>query len=416
MPGTFSSCFTDQAVDRATLRERAYNYRWAEQSEDVIPLTAADPDFSLAPPIRKALESYLSLGSLAYGPALGLPRFREEVARDLCRGGVPAHSHQVLATDGAASAMFLVAKAILNPGDEAIIFDPVDFLFERSVCSAGAIPLRVPFSREDGLDLDRLGTLASRPKVKMIAICAPHNPYGRLLKSEEISHVAELASQYGLSILSDEVWGKITYDHPQPHSAAHPLAASRTFTVGGFSKSFGLAGLRIGFIHAPSQTAFQRLVEASTLNDTAFGASTLSQIAAISGLTECTEWFAAFIAHLKQARSLMYTRLNRLQGLSCEAPEATYLMSPEIIKQDWIKGLNSEQLCAAILEHAKVAVVPGSPRFFGAGAEGLIRLSFATSLGIIDEAMDRMESAWPKIRETLNQDSSVQPSSSAVKS
>ena len=397
----YQHCFLDQAIDRQLLRQRAFNYRWAEQKEDVIPLTAADPDFSLAPPIQRALTSYLSQGSLAYGPAHGLPAFRTAVAKDLKRGKVPAQHNQVLATDGAASAMFLVAKTLLKPDDEAIIFDPVDFLFERSVRSVGAKTIRVPFSRKNGIDLNTLNQLARRPRVKLIALCAPHNPFGRLIRAEEITEVARLAEAYQLHILSDEVWGKLVYDEIQIHTAAHPSASQRTFTVSGFSKCFGLAGLRIGYVHAPTDDLFEKMVNASHSGDTAFGASTLSQIAAVAGLEEGQIWFQTFLAHLRQARSLICERLNDLSGLQCDLPEATYLASPQMIKEQWSEQVSSEQLCETILRHTKVAVVPGSPRFFGAGAEGLIRLSFATSLDIINEAMDRLETNWPKVLKEL---------------
>lgn len=394
----FSHCFLDHSIDLAILRKRAYNFRWAEQDRGIIPLTAADPDFSLAPPIQSALHDYISTGSLAYGPSMGLPEFREAVSIDLRRGGVEASPDQVIATDGAASALFLTAKSLLNTGDEAIIFDPVDFLFERSILAAGGVPLRVRFSREAGIDLDHLAELASRPRVKCIALCAPHNPFGRLISHEEISIVAEVAHRFQISIISDEVWAKIFYERPQMHVGAHPVAAPMTYTVSGFSKCYGLAGLRIGYIHAPTEEAFRSLRLASHAGDTAFGASTLSQVAAVAGLTQSEEWLIAFRAHLSKARSLICSRLNQLDGMHCSLPEATYLASPQLIKPAWQPEMNSLKMSEEIKRLSKVAVVPGSPQFFGAGAEGLIRFSFATSLGILSQALDRIEAVWPIMR------------------
>ena len=164
------------------------------------------------------------------------------------------------------------------------------------------------------------------------------------------------------------------------------------------SKCYGLAGLRVGYLHAPSHEAFERVVNASHVGDTAFGATTLSQIAAIAGLTQSGRWFDAFKAHLTEARALICDRLDTLEGLSCTRPEATYLASPQLITEAWRPELTSEQMTAALLNHARLTVVPGSPRFFSPRAEGLIRLSFATSLGLIDESMSRIERAWPQLR------------------
>jgi len=409
--------FTHSSIDFERLKERAYNYRWAELPEGVIPLTAADPDFSAPPAISEAISRYVARGPLAYGPALGLPSFREAVAEDLIKGGVEARASQVIATDGAASAMFLTARALLEPGDEALIFDPVDFLFERSVSSAGAHALRVPFDRQLGLDLAELERLASRPQVKMICLCAPHNPYGRLLRDEELREVGRIARERGLWVLSDEVWLKLRYERAQAHSAAFEGLSERTFTVSGFSKAYGLAGLRVGYVHAPTQAGLERLTQASHAGDTAFGASTLSQVAAVAGLRDCEAWLEAWLGHLHEARALLCGRLDRLEGLRCELPEATYLASPEIdYDQASMSGFDSASLAAFIMDRAQVGVVPGSPAFFGARAEGLIRFSFATSLELLSEALDRIEAVWGERAAWLaqRQASSAQLTNSAI--
>src|SRR2546423_4919129 len=137
--------FSDDAVPLDLLRERAFNLRWAQQPADVIPLTAADPDFPVCPAIQEELIRYVSDGVLSYVPPEGLPRFRESIAEWM------HNSHQlectpgsVFATDSAASGMAVIASASLNPGDEVLIPDPVDFLFQHTIQREGAIPVRVP--------------------------------------------------------------------------------------------------------------------------------------------------------------------------------------------------------------------------------------------------------------------------------
>ena len=124
--------FADSQVPRVLLRQRAFNLRWAEQPEGVIPLTAADPDFAAAAVIREALIAEARDGLFSYGPAGGLPMFREAVAADLLRRrGAPVEAAGVMAVNSAAAGLALVARHGLNPGDEAIVFDPVDFLFAQ---------------------------------------------------------------------------------------------------------------------------------------------------------------------------------------------------------------------------------------------------------------------------------------------
>ena len=394
---SWSAHFADDRVNHSLLRQRAYNFRWAEQPDDVIPLTAADHDFPPPPAIKVAIGDYLKNGPLSYGPAEGLPEFRAAIAMDLQQGGVPARSEQVLITDGAASALFLIARALLKSGDEALIFDPVDFLFERAINAANAYALRVPFHRKNGVNIQKFKALARRPKVQMIWLCAPHNPYGAIITDDQLHEIVKIAEELGLWIVSDEVWLRLFYERRQTHTASLPKATPRTFTVSGFSKCFGLAGLRVGYIHCPNHAATQLLIKCSHMISTAYGASTLSQIAAMAGLKDCQEWSAAFRAHLTQQRHLISSRLSALPGLHCDPPESTYLASPYIDHQsEELRYYTSDLLAEFILKTARVAVVPGNSRFFGPSAEGLIRLSFATSKKVLSDALTRIEESWSK--------------------
>ena len=160
--------FTDADVPFALLRERAFNLRWATLPADVIPLTAADPDFAVAPCIREAIADYARGGVFSYGPAAGLPAFRQAVAdhRSTTRG-LPVSPGAVLAVDSAAASMAHVARLALRPGDEAIIFDPVDFLFAASVEAAGGVVRRMPVCPKTGaLDFDALPGLVG-PRTRL---------------------------------------------------------------------------------------------------------------------------------------------------------------------------------------------------------------------------------------------------------
>lgn len=391
--------FADDQVDLDLLRQRAFNLRWGAIPHGVIPLTAADPDFPAAQEIRDALRDYVSSGVLSYGPPEGLPLFRESAARGLARRrGLSDDPAQIFPTDSVASGMRVVAQRLLSPGDEAIVFDPVDFLFRASVESAGASAVLSPIDAATGaIDLDALRRACS-PRTRMLCLCNPHNPVGRVLDVAELRALGELAVERDLWILSDEIWSDIVY-RPHRHvsiASLSPAIAARTFTLAGFSKGFALAGLRVGLVHAPSAALAASLVDASGARTTAYGVCTLSQVAAAAAWDRCDPWLDAFIEHLHAMRDLTVRRLDAMPGVRCRPPEGTYVAFPDVRAF----GLGSEAVAEHLLRDARVGVVPGLARWFGPGAEGHIRLCFATSRAILTEALDRVEDSLTRLGRT----------------
>ena len=384
--------FSDQAVDRDVLRKRAYNHRWAEQPDDVIPLTAADPDFPAPPAVRRAILNYAQAGYFSYGPADGLPEFREtvcEVAAE--RKNIHLPAAHVLPIDSAARAMFLLAQVVLNPGDEAIIFDPVDFLFKESVEAAHGVPVFCPVDPRTGaFDLEHLESLVT-PRTRMLGVCNPHNPTGRVLRKDEVLALAEFACRHNLWVMNDEIWSDIVYPHDeiQFHSM-HSLNAELTrkvVTIYGFSKTFAMAGLRAAVMLCPNSETYRRIYIASGMPSTAGGLAPIVQAAANAAFREGWEWVEAFISHLHAQRDYAFERLSRMNKIRCTRPEGTYVLFPDITEL----GLSSRNTAESLLRDARVAVVPGTSAYLGPGSEGSIRLCFATSYSILNEALDRIE-------------------------
>jgi aspartate/methionine/tyrosine aminotransferase len=385
------SLFSDDAVRLDLLRERAFNLRWAQLPGDVIPLTAADPDFPVCPAIREQLAAYAAEGVLSYGPPEGMPRFREAVAgwmREM--RGMECTQAMVFATDSAASAMAVVARAGLQPGDEVLMPAPVDFLLHHTVERAGAVPVRVNVNRQTTAEEFIAGLEAARTtRTRMLWLCNPHNPLGVVYPRQWLRAIAEWALGRGLRILSDEIWSDIVYE-PYRHvsvAALSPEIASRTVTVYGFSKNFALAGLRIGCVICSDPEWRKEIVTASDAESTVYGTSVLSQVAVIAALHEGREWLGQFVQHLKCQRDYVVQRLSQWPGVSVEPPQGTYVIFPKITSLED----DAERLCHRLREQARVALVPGAPRWFGAGSAGHVRICFATSRGILQEAFDRME-------------------------
>ena len=389
--------FSDDKVNLQTLRDRAFNFRWATLPEDVIPLTAADSDFPMAEEISDAMQDYVRTGYLPYGPPGGLPVFRDAVAQYYrAKFHVNALGDQVLATDSAASAMYLVAQQILSVGEEALIADPVDFLFERSVASAGGVVrrFRLDSSADFAFDPKEVESLIN-DKTRLLSICNPHNPSGRVWRRDELEQLCDIALRHGLTIMSDEVWADIVYDGAELCSVASisPEVARQTYTVYGFSKGYGLAGLRAGVLICPDSAAAEAVLTRSHADETAYGVSTLSQIAGVAAMEQAQEWLSGFVGHLQRQRDYAVARLNRFGTISCHSPEGTFVLFPRLAHFQGDATALTEQLT----ETHRIAVVPGSPRFFGPGAAGHIRLSIATSRAILSEGLDRLERGLAEI-------------------
>ena len=382
--------FQPSDIDFQLLKERAYNLRWATVPEGVIPLTAADPDFKTAPVIRDAIADYCRGGYFSYTPAEGLPEFKDSLQtffRDRRNCIIP--SNQILPVDSAAFGIFLICKSILNRGDEAIIFDPVDFLFQYSIEKVGAKPVRFAIpSGIKNVDFTLIEKLIT-PKTKMICLCNPLNPTGKVFTREELEVLGNIAVKYNLLILSDEIWSDIVYK-PNTFTSIASISddiALHTVIVTGFSKSYGLAGLRIGVVATVNQEIFQTIFENSLHQSTIHGVNSIGQIAATSALNNAQPWLDEFVSHLQNMRDLVTQKINSINGLETIAPEGCYVSLIDIRST----GLNSEEFARKMLEQAKVAVVPGLTKWFGPGAEGYVRISFATSSDILMEALNRIE-------------------------
>jgi len=389
--------FHGQNVNMDALKKKAFNFRWAEVGEGVIPLTAADPDFPAAREVSQAIIDYLQDGYLSYTPKLGFPSFREAIAKDLReRKDEPVSADLVLPIDSAARGMYLAAAAVLKEGDEAIVFDPVDYLFKNACMAAGATPVYFPTVVKDGeIDFSDLESYIT-PKTKMFCLCNPHNPLGKVYSKQTLDHILTLCEKYGIWIMNDEIWSDITYGE-RPFVSINSLGAERnkkTISIYGFSKAYGVAGLRAGCIYCMDEAVFEKIVDVSGVMTTAGGIASLSQIGAEACITKARYWTVAFLQHLKANRDYAYSRLCKMEGIVPNIPEATYLFWIDVTQT----GLSSSEFCDYMMEHAKLALVPGSEKMFGPGAEGYVRLCFATSREILTEGLDRLEAGLKKLR------------------
>ena len=382
--------FDSLYIDKAVLAQRAHNLRWAELPSDVIPLTAADPDFPAASVIGEAIARFSRDQYFSYGAPQGQLAFREAMSAFMqSNRNLTIGVEGILPVDSAAFGIYLTCKTLLRPGDEAIVFDPVDFLFAYSLEAVGGIPVRFPIPvGTASVDFSEMESLVNH-RTRLICLCNPLNPTGKVFTREELTSLAAFAEKHNLYILSDEIWSDIVFA-PNTFTSIASLSkatADRTITVTGFSKSYGLAGLRLGVVMATDPELFKRLYLNSLHSTTIHGVNILSQVAGTAALNEAQEWLAGFLQHLHRMRDLSVKRINEIPGLSCLSPEGCYVILADIRNT----GLNASDVQTRLLKEAKVAVVPGLERWFGPGAAGTIRISFATTESILNEAFDRIQ-------------------------
>lgn len=382
--------FDSSSIKLDVLKKRAFNYRWAEVPEGTIPLTAADPDYPVAPEIRVALQEYISDGYFSYTPKLGYPDFIEAISKSLMeRKSEDISPDQILPIDSAARGMYIIAEVVLRPGDEMIVFDPVDYLFRESCLAAGGVPVLFPAKLKDGyIDLSSLEDYIT-PKTKMIGLCNPHNPLGVVYRPEDLEHIMALAEKYDLYIMNDEIWSDIVYPESKFQSiyTLGPERCKRVMSVFGFSKSFGIAGLRVGCVYCTDNHLFNKIIDKSAVMTTAGGITSLSQVAGTACLNKCYYWVEEFIEHLKGNRDYAVSRINSMPLITCASPQATYMVYTNIKAL----GISSQAFTDYLLQNAKVAVVAGGEKFFGPGSEGYIRICYATSREILEEGLNRLE-------------------------
>ena len=389
--------FENEKVKLDVLKKRAFNLRWAEVDEGIIPMTAADPDYPVAKEITDAMMEYIQDGYFSYTPKLGYPSFCEAISKALYeRKGEDIPAKNILPIDSAARAMDIIAKAFLKPGDEMIVFDPCDYLFREACLQAGATPVMFPASLKDGLiDLSDFEKYIT-PNTKMIGLCNPHNPYGKTYTKEQLDFLMKLCEKYDLYIMNDEIWSDIIY----PDSTFTSIYAlgnercDRVLSVFGFSKSFGLAGLRIGCMYATNDEYFNKLVDASQVLSTAGGIASISQVAGEAAVSKAYYWVDEFMKHLMVSRDYAVDEINKIPGLKAYRPSGTYLLYVDMSAYN----MKAEEFVNYLKEKVKLVIVPGGRTYFGDLSEGHVRICFATSRAILEEGLQRLKEGTALLR------------------
>jgi len=355
----------------------------AAEMEDVISLSVGEPDFSTPWHIREEAIRTLEKGRTWYSPNAGFLALREAVG-----GYVSRHSHvtydpktEVLVTVGGSEAIDLCLRALITPGDEVLIPEPSFVCYDPLTRMAGGIPVPLVTKAEDAFRLRaEVVAAAITPKTKLLVLPYPNNPTGAIMPREELEALAEVLRGTDIMVLSDEIYGELTYGREHVSFAAIEGMQERTVLVSGFSKAFAMTGWRLGYACGPAPV-MQMLIK---LHQYALMcAPTTAQYAATEAMNNGDEDVEKMRGEYDMRRRYIVDELNKM-GLTCFEPEGAFYVFPSIQST----GMTSEEFCERLLKEKHVAVVPGNA--FGDSGEGFIRISYCYSIKHITEALKRM--------------------------
>lgn len=357
----------------------------AQAGRDVINLGIGQPDMPTPPHVVEAAVKALQDGHHGYTPATGILPLREAVSRDLDRRlGVQVSPDSVMIVPGGKVTMFMAILMFGEPGAEILYPDPGFPIYRSMIEFTGATPVPVPIREANGFAFSAEETLGLiTPRTRLLILNSPANPTGGVTPKAEIDTlVAGLAAHPDVAIMSDEIYGTMTYDGERHHTLlAYPEIRDRLIYLDGASKTYAMTGWRLGWSvwPAPLYDAARKLAvnSFSCVN----AATQWAGIAALDGPQDCV---AAMMAEFDRRRLLVVEGLNRLPGVSCITPKGAFYAFPNIGQTGW----KAKALASALLEEAGVATIGGPD--FGVHGEGYLRLSYANSAENISRALERI--------------------------
>lgn len=386
----YSKVLSKKAVDIKPSGIRKF-FDILDEMEGVISLTVGQPDFLTPWHIREAAIDSLEKGKSFYTSNSGLIKFREAIAEYLERRFDVKYNpkDEMIVTVGGSEAIDLAIRAIVEPGDEVLIVEPSYVCYAPITQLTGGVAVPLPTRAEDKFKLTpELLKKYITPKSKMLILPYPNNPTGGIMTKEDLEKIAEVLKDTNIVVLTDEIYGELTYGRKHHSFAAIPGMWERTIYVGGFSKTYAMTGWRLGYVCAPKEILGQML---KIHQYAIMCAPTASQYAGIKAARDGDADIEYMRDCYDQRRKLLLKGLHDI-GIDCFEPEGAFYVFPEIGKF----GMKSEEFCEKLLYAEKCAIVPGTA--FGDSGEGFARISYAYSVDHICQALERLEKFIKEIK------------------
>jgi aspartate aminotransferase len=355
------------------------------QGRDVVNLGIGQPDFPTPPHIVEAAVKALRDGQHGYTPANGILPLREAVAADLHRRfQVEVSPDEVLVVPGGKITMFMAILMFGEPGAEILYPDPGFPIYRSMIEFTGATPIPIPIREENGFAFSAQETLGLiTPRTRLMIINSPANPTGGVTPKEDVETlVGGLARHPNFALMSDEIYGTMTYDGaPHVSLLQYPELRDRLIYLDGASKTYAMTGWRLGWSVWPKPLYDAARKLAVNSYSCVNAATQFAGIEALNGPQDCV---AEMVSHFDKRRKIVVEGLNKLPGVSCIVPKGAFYAFPNISRTGW----KAKALASALLEDAGVATIGGPD--FGVHGEGYMRLSYANSAENIARALERM--------------------------
>jgi aspartate aminotransferase len=383
----------------STLAVQAKARELRARGVDVISFGAGEPDFDTPERVKAAAVEAMRRGRTKYTEVGGIPELRRAVCAKFKRDqGLDYAPDEVLVSCGAKHALFNLAVAALNPGDEVLVPSPYWVSYPEQARLVGGVPVPVETREATGFDLDPARLEAGvTPRTKAVILNSPNNPTGAVFSRAALEAVARLAVERGLLVVSDECYEALTYEGR--HRSIASLGAevrARTLVINTCSKAYAMTGWRIGYCAGPRE-----LIRAMTdvQSQVTSNPASIAQWAAVEALGGPQDEVAKMAGEFDRRRRLIVAGLNAIPGVTCVMPKGAFYAFPNVSRlfgRTWKREDGEPQrlgssldVTAFLLEQAKVAVVPG----LDFGSDAHVRLSYATSDTLIGEGLRRMDRA-----------------------
>jgi len=376
-----------------TLAQNAKVKALVAKGVEVLSLVAGEPDFDTPDFIKQAAVAALQAGFTKYTLTGGIPELRAAICEKLRRDNrLEYTTEQILVSNGAKHSVYNFFQAVLDEGDEVIIFAPYWVSYPDIAAIAGGKPVIVDTDPSKGFipDPDRFRRALS-PRTKAVVINSPCNPSGAVFPKEILLEMAKAVRDRPCWIVTDDIYEKILF-RSEPFANilnVMPELYSRTLVVNGMSKAYAMTGWRMGYAAGPKEIiAAMNLIQDQTTSSP----SSLSQKASLAALQGPTESIERMVSEFRVRRDLIANGLNAIDGFECSMPEGAFYVFPRVEKllkrrYQGRRLSGSVELSDVMLDDFRVAVVPGLPF----GTEGHVRMSFATSRQVIERSLARLQ-------------------------
>ncbi|MEW9049858.1 MAG: pyridoxal phosphate-dependent aminotransferase [Neobacillus sp.] len=359
-----------------------------EQGVDVIGLGAGEPDFNTPQHILDAAVQSMEQGHTKYTPSAGLPALKQAIISKFKKDqNITYNMNEIIVGNGAKHVLYTLFQVLLNEGDEVIIPIPYWVSYPEQVKLAGGVPVYVEGLESNSFKItpEQLADTIT-DKTRAVIINSPSNPTGVIYSEEELRELGKICLEHDILIVSDEIYEKLVYGENKHVSISQlsPELREQTIIINGVSKSHSMTGWRIGYAAGNKEIieAMTNLASHSTSNPT-----TTAQYASIAAYNGSQEPVAEMRQAFEERLEIIYGKLTAIPGFTCVKPQGAFYLYPNVKQAAKLTGYQDvDAFVEALLVEAKVAVIPGS----GFGTPDNIRLSYATSLDLLEQAVARI--------------------------